>query len=257
MSATGAAATWRAGQQPNKFGHRRIIGIFAFAFLGLAGVVVVIGALAAPPAPKAVCTKGQVCSTPPPSQRLPGAPAPRVPSGQPTQQPGQLAPRLALAQVFTSSALGFAVSYPASELTTSQVSSTGVTLTPPISDPAVMIRIEGAPSAKANPKQLLAERLASLDQSIPDLHINNDPSRQILAPAVGGRAGVGGFYQGTFNSPSGLTAPADVAILAATDGQETIAASVIVANRADTVEDFKWVDEHILATLRFKQDIPQ
>ena len=257
MSATGAAAPWRAGHRPNKFGHRRIVGIFAVVFLGLAGVVVLVGALAAPPAPKAVCMKGQVCSTPPPSQRLPGAPAPRAPSGQPTQQPGHAAPPLAIAQVFSSSGLGFTVSYPASELTTSQVSPTGVTLAPPISDPAVMIRIEGALSGKANPKQLLSERLASLHQSIPDLHVSNDPARQILAPAVGGRAGVGGFYQGTFNSPSGLTAPADVAILAATDGQETISASVIVANRADTVEDFKWIDEHILATLRFKQDIPQ
>jgi hypothetical protein len=241
MSATGAAAPWRAGHRPNKFGHFRIIRVFAAIFLLLGGIVVVIGALAAPPTPKPVCPKGQVCSTPPPSPRLPGGPA----------------PRLTFDRVFTSSALGFRVSYPASELTTSQVSPTGVTLTPPISDPAVTITIQGAPSSQANPTQLLSQRLASLHQSIPDLHVNTDPARQILAPAVGGRAGVGGFYQGTFNSPSGLTAPADVAILAATDGQETVAASVIVANRADTVEDFKWIDEHILATLRFRGDIPQ
>jgi hypothetical protein len=241
VSATGATAPWRAGHRPNKFGARRIIGIFGAMLLGLVGVVVVIGALAAPPTPKPVCPKGQVCSTPPPPQRLPGGPS----------------PRLAFDQVFTSSALGFRVSYPGSELTASRASPTGVTLTPPISDPAVLITIEGAPTTQANPKQLLGQRLSSLHQSIPDLHIDNDPAHQILAPAVGGRAGVGGFYQGTFNSPSGLTAPADVAILAATDGQETLAASVIVANRADTVEDFKWIDEHILATVRFKRDIPQ
>jgi hypothetical protein len=257
MSATGAAAPWRAGHRPNKLGHRRIIGIFAVVFLGLAAVVVAIGALSAPPKPKPVCAKGQVCSTPQPPQRLPGAPAPRVPSQRPAQQPGQLAPRLTFDHVFTSSGLGFTVSYPASELTTSQVSPDGVTLAPPISDPAVMIRIEGAPSSQSNPKQLLSQQLASLHQSIPDLHIVNDRSRQILAPAVGGRAGVGGFYQGTFNSPSGLTAPADVAILAASDGLQTLSASVIVANRADTVDDFKWIDEHILATLRFKRDVPQ
>jgi hypothetical protein len=68
---------------------------------------------------------------------------------------------------------------------------------------------------------------------------------------------VGGFYRGTIDSPSGLGDPVDVAILSATDGQETIAVTITIADRSLTQRVFQWLDSHVLETLRFRADVHQ
>jgi hypothetical protein len=68
---------------------------------------------------------------------------------------------------------------------------------------------------------------------------------------------VGGFYQGDADSPSGLVSPVDVAVLASSDGQQTLATAVISTKRSQTNNFFIFVDQAVLDTLRFKADIPR
>jgi hypothetical protein len=236
MSA-GEARAWRGGGGRNRFGERGIIVVFAILFVVLAGVAVLIALIDKPPPPKPVCPKHQVCANPPRRIRIGHSDA--VSSS----------PALIEGMTFTSSALGYRVEYPARS-PTGEETSTGITISPPSGAPGVDIRVDGAPSSSTTPQQMIEHSIAFLHSSIPDLHPDNEPAREILSPALGGWAGAGGLYQGNFNSPSGFVGPVDVAIIAASDGHDTIAVAVI-ADRRETDMAFEYVDQ-ILDRLRFR-----
>jgi hypothetical protein len=134
------------------------------------------------------------------------------------------------------------------------VTSTGVDVQPPGDGGILLLGFQAAPASVDNPRQLLAARIAALHRQIPDLKVDGKVADQILGPEVGFHSGVGGFYRGEFDSPSGFVASADVAILAATDGRETIAVSVISADRSKTSKLFAYADA-VLSTLRFSGDV--
>jgi hypothetical protein len=236
------AREWRGGHRANNFGERRIMIVFAILFLVLAGVAVLIAVLREPPAPKPVCPSNKPCTRPVGPVGLPQADV-------------SSSPALVFKQAFTSQALGYRVEYP-SLLSTANETPTGVTLLPTGNAP-VVLAFDGAASSAATPAQLLNSAVSSLQAKIPDIQISNDAAEQILAPALGERAGVGGFYQGNFDSPSGIVAPVDIAILASSDGQETITVAVISTDRSQTDHVFGFADQAVLDTLRFRGDIPQ
>ena len=242
MSAVAGTPHPDRGSVQSRLMQWRIVVVFVGLFVVISAVAVLIALLAKPTPIKPVCPKHKVCVHPPRGGRVP---------------PLELSssPRLEFWQAFVNSALGYRFEYP-SQLVTTDVTTTSVTVKPPSDNAALIVTFEGAPSSQATPDQLLNDRLNGLRGEIPNLTENNIGAEQILGPEVGYRAGVGGFYQGDLDSPSGLVAPSDVAVMAASDGSETIAVSVISANRDNTGELFGFADI-LLSTLRFRGDVVQ
>jgi hypothetical protein len=230
---------WRGGASHNRLGQWGIIAVFSALFVVLAGVALLIALLQEPPAPKSVCPKHQVCGNPP--QRI----APPLVS---------MAPAVVNEQQFVDPNLGYRLEYP-KELSIASRNATTLELAPTNGNTVLLIVVYGVPASQGGPQQLLSAAENSLSGSIPDLQPDPDPSQTILSPALGGRAGVGGFYQGTFDTPSGLGAPADVALLASSDGHQTLAVAVISTDRSSTDSLFGFADQTILNRLRYKGDI--
>lgn len=229
---------WRAGHAQNRFGERGMIAVFVGLFVILSAVAVLIAVLRAPPGPKPVCPNDKPCAAPPRG-------------GQPSLDSSS--PALVLNQVFTSQALGFRVEYP-SELEIGNETPTGIALVAP--NGLLEIVVIGAEASQESPSQMLQARISSLQSSIPDLAQDTNSSTQILGPSVGFRNGVGGFYQGDLQSPSGIVGPVDVALMAATDGKETLSVTVVSTNRSETQQVFGFCTP-ILDSIRFQGDIVQ
>ena len=234
---------WRGGGGRNRLGARRLMLVFGLLFLLIAGAAVLIAVLNEPPAPKPVCPKKQVCPNPPHR-----APTPTFNLSS--------APRLQFNNAFVSPGLGYRLEY-TNDLTPTNQTDTNVPLVPSNGGSAFATTIEGAQATAATPQQLLDRLVSDLHNQIPDLQLGTDPSTEILSPALGGHGGIGGFYQGNFDSPSGPVAPADVAVLAASDGNQTLAVAVMSANRAHTKDLFGYADQVLLDTLRFRGDVVQ
>jgi len=232
-------ASWRGGERGNRLGGLAIAGVFAVLFVVAGGVVVGISLLAAPAPPTSVCPFHRECANPPRS-----APPPAF---------AALSPALAGERAFVSSGLGYRIEF-SSDFTVTDRSATGVVFAPR-NGSNFFLSVAGASAANVTPAQLLQAVLTSLRRSVPNLQADSDPKREIPASALGGHAGVGGFYQGTFDSPSGPGSPADVAILSASDGHQTLAVTVLSSDRSQTDSLFGYVDEHMLDTLRFAGDI--
>jgi hypothetical protein len=238
-SGSGGFPEWRGGASHNRFGQWGIIAVFSGLFLLLAGVALLIAVLQAPPAPKSVCPAHQVCANPPRRGASPLASS---------------APAVLNEQQLVAPSLGYRIEYP-SVLGVASQNTTTLELAPTNGNDVMLVVVYGVPATQATPAQLLSAAENSLTASIPDLQSDPDPAQTILAPALGGRAGVGGFYQGTFDTPSGLGAPADVALLASSDGHQSLAVAVISTDRSMTDSLFQFADTTILDRLRFKGDI--
>ncbi len=226
---------WRAGHVHSRFGQRGMILTFVGLFLVLSAIAVLIAALREPPAPKPACPNHRICAAPPR-----GGP----PSLADSSPPLQLSP------VFTSPGLGYQFEYPTG------ISPVGVTATnAEINSPDGRLAIVfiGA-SGSQSPAQLVNQVISNLQSKVPDLQVNNDPSLAVLGPEVGFRSGVGQLYSGTLQSPTGIVGPADLAIMASTDGQETIGVAVLSFDRSNTAQLFG-VASQLLDTLRFREDI--
>jgi hypothetical protein len=240
-SAAAGPSAWRGGERHGRSGARRLIIVFAVVFLILTGLAVLGALVKAPATPKSVCPSHQECTNPPRRVGLPSGPA-------------LAAPLLAGDKLFVSPGLGYRIEYP-DGIGIDSHTAANVELKP-TSGSSFIVLLKGAPAAQATPQQLLAAMLSDLHATIPDLQADSDASTEILAPALAGHAGVGGFYQGNFDAPSGPVSPVDVAVLASTDGHQTLATAVISANRAQTGNFFTFADQTMLDTLRFKADLP-
>jgi hypothetical protein len=237
----GEARAWRGGAGPNRFGERGIILVFALLLVVLAGMAVLVAALEKPPPPSPACPKPGICANPPRRVTIANGAA-----ASPSSPPSEVVPINKPA---------YRGEYPFGS-TTGDETSTGITIY--LRDGITTVHIDGA--TNSNTPQQVVERMISFlqeNKKIPDLHPDNDPEREILSPALGGRAGVGGFYQGNYTSPTGFVSPADVAILAASDGLDTIGVAVIAGDRHQTDVSFARADQLILDTLRFRSGAAQ
>jgi hypothetical protein len=132
------------------------------------------------------------------------------------------------------------------------VTSTNAELDAP--DGSLAIVFIGNTAAEETPQQMINTTISNLQSKVPDLQVNNDPSLAVLGPDVGFRNGVGALYSGTLQSPTGIVGPADIAIMASTDGQDTLGVAVVSFDRSNTANLFQTASI-ILDTVRFKGDI--
>jgi hypothetical protein len=245
MSAVGAAApghpAWRSGEHHGHSAVHRLVTVFGILFLVLTGLAVLGAVVGAPAKPKSVCPTHKECVNPPQPTPLPSGPG--------------LSGRLATGKVFVSPTLGYRIEFP-SYVGVQSHTPLNVELAP-TSGSSFIVMLKGAPADQVTPAQAVASTVSDLRGSIPNLQADTNASTQILSPALGGHAGVGGFYQGNLDSPSGPGSPVDIAVLAATDSHQTIAAAVISTDRSKTDNFFAFVDQNLLDTLRFKGDIPK
>jgi hypothetical protein len=244
MSAVGAAApgqpAWRSGEHHGRSAVRRLVTVFAILFLLLTGLAVLGAVVGAPAKPKSVCPTHKECVSPPRPVPLPSGPG--------------LSGGLATGKVFVSPTLGYRIEFP-SYIGVQSHTPLNVELAP--TSGSFIVLLKGAPADQVTPAQALASTVSDLRGTIPNLQADTSASTEILAPALGGHPGVGGFYEGDLDSPSGPVSPVDVAVLASTDSHQTIAAAVISTNRSKTDSFFAFVDQNLLDTLRFKGDIPR
>jgi hypothetical protein len=251
----GERSAWRGGEHHGRNPQLRIVAVFAAIFVVLAAIAVAIALLSEPAGLKPVCST-PVCAAPPrapspggigtsaPSSNLPGQKA--LTNAAPALLTGQ--------QTYTSPGLGYSFEYPPG-LGVAQSSANGVTLVNGTS-PDLVVYVIGASASGATPQDAQQQLLSDLGQQIPNLApVDPNSAEAIPAAALGGHAGVGGFYQGFVDSPQGPQTPVDLAILASTDGRATIGVAIESLNRAQTAGRFRAMDLTMFDSFRFGGDI--
>jgi hypothetical protein len=227
-------------------GSRLRAPILLAVFAGVLAAVLIVALIAvksaAPAAPKPQCPGGP-CGNPPTRP-----PEPPAPAG---------APALVHGQIFKSSGLGYQFEFnqfgDRFRWKIEQQDAQDVTMT--LNGGAAILSIRGVPASQASPEQLFNEQVAKVKDRIPDLQVNDDPRDAIVAPSVGFHRGIGDLFGGTFQTPQGAGIPVVGVITAATDGQATLAMTVLVPDSNRQVV-FTLVDG-IMNTFRFPSEIQQ
>ena len=110
--------------------------------------------------------------------------------------------------------------------------------------------IAATPAADATPAEALASRVSALGESIVGLAEDTDPADRVMGANIGYVDGVGAVYGGATDTPQGPGQSVRVAVLAATDGHLTIAASlVLVGGSADDWLGARQSADSVLNTL--------
>lgn len=260
---------WRGGEHHGRHPRLRIVAVFAVIFVVLTAIAVGIALLSAPPGVPPVC-KTPGCAAPP----HPASPGGIGTTGALSPAPGRTLGGSAAAggvantatgvgnaapaftnggQTYTSPGLGFSFEYPQG-LGVASSSGNQVVLVNG-SSPDLIVYVIGAPASSATPQDVQRTILSNLGQQIPNL-AEIDPNSAAAIPAVelGGHAGVGGFYQGYVDSPNGPQTPVDLAVLAASDGRQSLGVAVESLNRDATQGRMGVLDQTMLDSFRFQGD---
>jgi len=97
----------------------------------------------------------------------------------------------------------------------------------PDADREDWVIVEGAPSSSDTPEQLIAARVASLQQSVPDLALDSGSYYEVKGAQIGDVPGIAAVYVGTLDDTDGTpVAPVRYSIVAATHGTLTVAITV-------------------------------
>lgn len=190
----------------------------------------------------------------------PSSPASRPPATTPSAPPIADLPQprpatnsapLRVGFVWISSALGFQLEFDDKLWTIENEGPNGVVLS--AGRGAVVIIIEGFNASSSSPKSLVQQKVKSLSDVIIGLTEETDPARQLPGtPVVGHRQGFGTVMNGTLNTPQGPGALVDVVILAASDSQISIRATVVTDDGLRD-EAFSVADE-VLNTIQWPAD---
>src|SRR5205807_9082341 len=110
----------------------------------------------------------------------------------------------------------------------------GATLTgqDPSSGNSIAIIIRAAPAGRTSPSQAVTNLLANVN-GVAQIAADPDRTHAILGAGIGHRAGVGGAYVGSVESPQGVSAQAGLAAEAASDGR-VVVSMVAVGGSPDT-----------------------
>jgi len=224
MSGWMAQADPQAAYAAQRPGSRRPLLRFAVIFVVVLVVVLVAVAALAPAAPAPSCpTAPSPCSVPP-----------KPPSGQGGStggQTGNAAAELVVGTAWSSSKLGFSFHYDADAWNVQDDEPDLLQLKSP-SDPAAdredWVIVEGAAASSDTPDQMIAARVASLSQSVPDLAEDTDGTYyEVKGAEIGDVPGIARVYVGTLDDTDGTPiAPVRYTIVAASYGQLTIAVTV-------------------------------
>jgi len=175
----------------------------------------------------------------PPASSCPPAPAP---CGVPPKPPGNgttggganqgtgSGDELVVGTAWTSSEFGFSFHYDADAWDVQQDEKDLLQLKSP-SDPAAdredWVIVEGASSTSDTPDQLIQARVASLQQSVPDLAPDSGSYYDVEGAEIGDVQGIAAVYVGTLDDTDGTpVAPVRYSIVAATHGGLTVAITV-------------------------------
>jgi hypothetical protein len=163
---------------------------------------------------------------------------------------------LSLGKVWVSRDLGFSFEYP-SFLTVSssdgRSAQLGITTTTGLD---IRIWVTGARAADSSVDELVTDRENALAQRVLGLDEDDGSADQIIAPGLGFVRGEGGAFTGTLDSPTGPSAPASLAILAAGDGKTNVVMSILITgenldhDRIQSVRNATGV--LIVSTLRYR-----
>jgi hypothetical protein len=217
-------------------GRRRLVIWFVGGFVGLTALGALIGALRGSPEPKSHCRKNQpVCVKPP------------GPEGR--------APRLVTETEYRDPQGRFRFEYPSNVLAVSQVSNgVNIKFTPSYDSGNFGMSFVVA-DASTSPTDLVQKRLAALSSQVVGLQKTSDPAQVLLGPELGFRAGTGGHYEGSIRSGGRVTARVQLIVVAATDGNSTVAMTVAESSthQQEIDQDFGQTD-HLLNSFRFASD---
>jgi hypothetical protein len=198
--------------------QRAILALFAVGILA----VVLIAAVVA-------FTQGEKRDLPPcPDPELPCAGL-ALPAIEPVAAgPGQAQGRHPFAdwQTHQDAATGFSVQYDPSIWTVGQASEGAVALTAIGGN--VVLLLDAVRASDVSPEILLGIARDQWSQRLLGFAEDTEPARQLLGdPILGYRDGVGGLFAGTIDTAQGPTLDMTVAIVVATDGQVTAAATLL------------------------------
>jgi hypothetical protein len=197
---------------------------FAVIFVIVLVVVLLVVSAFAPAAPPASCPAAPApCSVPP---KPPGSGS----GSGGSSLSGNAAAELVVGSAWSSSKFGFSFHY---DPDTWQVAEDDPDLlqlkspSDPNADREDWVIVEGASSSSQTPDQLIEARVASLQQSVPDLAADSGSYYQIKGPEVGDVPGIAAIYVGTLDDTDGTPiAPVRYSIVAATHGNLTVAITV-------------------------------
>jgi hypothetical protein len=159
----------------------------------------------------------------------PGAPAADCRPDHPCLPPTPSNGAVTLGRLWTSRDLAYSFEYPTDWLRVTSEDGASIHLKIPSDRVESEIWISGARASDSSTKQLVQQRRNALAQRVVGLDLDDDSPDRIVAPSLGFVRGVGSAYDGTLDSASGPTKPANVAIIAAGDGKVNVVMSVLLA----------------------------
>jgi len=163
----------------------------------------------------------------------PGAAQPDCRPDHPCLPPTPSNGAVTLGRLWTSRDLAYSFEYPTEWLRVTSEDGASVHLKIPAdrlaSEVDSEIWISGARASDSSTKQLVQQRRNALAQRVVGLDVDDDSPDRIVAPSLGFVRGVGQAYDGTLDSASGPTKPANVAIVAAGNGKVNVVMSVLFA----------------------------
>jgi hypothetical protein len=197
---------------------------FAIIFVVVLVIALLIVSALTPASPPAACPAPPApCSVPP---RPPGTGS----TGGGGGQGGSSTAELVVGTVWSSSQYGFSFHYDPGAWSPAEDDKDLLQLASP-SDPDAnredWVIVEGAPSSSETARQLIAARVASLQQSVPDLALDSGSYYRVNGAEIGEVPGTAAVYVGTLDDTDGTPiAPVRYSIVAATRGSLTVAITV-------------------------------
>jgi hypothetical protein len=159
----------------------------------------------------------------------PGAAQPDCRPDHPCLPPIPSNGAVTLGRLWTSRDLAFSFEYPTDSLRVTSEDGASVHLKIPTDRVESEIWISGTRASDSSTKQLVQQRRNALAQRVVGLDVDDDSPDRIVAPSLGFVRGVGSAYDGTLDSASGPSKPANVAIIAAGNGKVNVVMSVLFA----------------------------
>jgi hypothetical protein len=216
----------------HRSGRRRIV-LYSTALALFVGIAFAIAALAAPTPVAPPCKPHEPCGVPPLAPRAIGL-SPHATPTFPGYTPWQ------------SSGLGYSLRYNDNDWSVASQNADSLELQS--ADGFSVMIVNGAPTSQATPSALINQQVSNLQGQLLGLSSDPAPADQLLGTQVGLTPGPGGVYTATVSSPQGPQSPVSIAIMAATDGNVSVAVTVVapgdnpndkqaVFQRADDVID--------------------
>jgi hypothetical protein len=149
---------------------------------------------------------------------------------------------LALGTVWESDDLGYSFEYPKFFTVLSEDGKSVQLGARSISGIEIQVWVTGARGSAASVNQLVTSRRNALSQRVLGLTEDDNSPDRVMTPSLGFILGDGGSFNGTLDSASGPSSPANVSILAAGDGKVNVVFSLLITGDGldhDTIQSLR------------------